>query len=180
MNSPDPFIPPVKVENVSESSGLPKDHEKARSLRFSVCALFLSLGLLGLLAFFLRPLDWEGSLRRAVEGAEGVVIKSRNESDQAPILLHQRKDVLSILDVIEVDDRSSKYSCACVGDTLIQFVAGNEVEHVLTVHHGKHLRRIDGQWPCDAELTAKSAQELDDLFVRLGYQLPVAKSSPHP
>jgi hypothetical protein len=147
-------------------------HAKQRRFRFSLRALLAFVFFLSILFLFMRPLNWKGSLVKAVSNSKQVVIESNVEGDQQRIVLESNRDVMKILDAVEIDEEASDASCACEGSTLLRFSDGKGKVQVLSIHHGEHLRWLGGQWPCDASLTSKSAKALDELLVYYGYRLP--------
>ena len=152
-----------------------------RGWRFSIKTLLAVMALWSVVLFLLRPLDWEGSLKSAVADSRRVVIETREYGDPIgpldgrvtqQIEIHSQRVVQQILAAIEIDENAERGDLAYPGRTFLRFQSESGEEQVLALLGAEYVRWRDGNWPCDATLTASSAQELARVISELGIRLP--------
>jgi hypothetical protein len=78
--------------------------------------------------------------------------------------------IRALIDGIEVDARSSGFSCMCCGNPTLELYEGNRLVVELGFHHGRSLRWKG--WPADGSLTEKSASFLVQWLTDAGVTGP--------
>lgn len=110
--------------------------------------------------------SWKSVLKSELQSANKLRIRSggtchRRKAEEKDLYIETSATVVdSVISLIEINDKKSGEHCMCCGSMSFEFYADEALLVTLGFHHGKSFRWPGGSWPGDAELSARSSDDI--------------------
>ena len=122
---------------------------------------------------------WTETLRAALKGADRVRVRSggtchrRPKQERTLFEIKDAKGVKETIANIVLEPSDSGFHCMCCGNPSFEFYRKDKLLVTLGFHHGRSLRWMQGEWPGDGLLSAKSGDYICELLDKHGIKWPL-------
>lgn len=123
---------------------------------------------------------WEAALRKALEGADHLRVRSggtchrRIKEERTLFEVNGAEAVSKVINHIAIAEEHSGGHCMCCGEPSFEFMKDGKIVLTLGFHHGQGVRWPEG-WPGDAAITPESAERLCLWLDQNGVKGPLAE-----
>jgi len=93
----------------------------------------------------------------------------RNTTVELPACKIQgNENVVSFLEAIHLKRRRGR--CACEGSIILKICKDNSELAIISFHHGRHIRWLNGPWSSDMPLTEESKKQLKEWLNKMSLE----------